>query len=384
MAGRGVDIILGGNPPAAAEAEAVRQLGGLVVIGTERHEARRIDNQLRGRSGRQGDPGITQFFVSMEDDLMRIFATDRVKAIMKGLNWPEDMPIENGLVSRSIETAQKKVEGHNFDIREHLVKYDDVMNRHREVIYRKRDEILAAEPEAVRQMILELVDSEIEYVVSFHANTDDPQGWNIQEIYETVNSIFPVAAEQRQALTALQPSEGKLDDAKARTKVVEYLADLAQQRYDGMIEKVGDPKLVYAIERAFYLRAIDTLWVEHLDQMAYLREGIGLRGYGQRDPLVEYKNEAYGMFTELIANIQKQVVYSIYKMADVHQLAPQTALQQRQRLQGAKKTMGDGNGVQAQPAQAKNITVDGTKVGRNDPCPCGSGKKYKKCHLIGS
>lgn len=379
MAGRGVDIILGGNPPDVAEAEAVRALGGLVVIGTERHEARRIDNQLRGRSGRQGDPGITQFFVSMEDDLMRIFATDRVKGIMKSLNWPDDMPIENGLVSRSIETAQKKVEGHNFDIREHLVKYDDVMNRHREVIYRKRDEILAAEPAAVRQMILELVESEIEYVVSFHANTDDPKGWNIQEIYETVNSIFPIDQAQRQAIDALQPhNEDKLNDAKARTQVVEYLTGLAKQRYDAMIEKVGDPQLVYNIEKAFYLRAIDTLWVEHLDQMAYLREGIGLRGYGQRDPLVEYKNEAYGMFTTLIANIQKQVVYSIYKMAEVHQLAPQNNIMQRQRLQGARKTM--GNAEAAAPAQSKNVAIDGSKVGRNDPCPCGSGKKYKRCH----
>ena len=380
MAGRGVDIILGGNPPDATEADAVRALGGLIVIGTERHEARRIDNQLRGRSGRQGDPGITQFFVSMEDDLMRIFATDRVKGIMKSLNWPDDMPIENGLVSRSIETAQKKVEGHNFDIREHLVKYDDVMNRHREVIYRKRDEILVAEPEAVRQMILELVENEIEYVVSFHANTDDPKGWNIQEIYETVNSIFPIDPTQRQAIDALQPhNEDKLNEAKGRTQVVEYLSSLAKQRYDAMIEKVGDPKLVYNIEKAFYLRAMDTLWVEHLDQMAYLREGIGLRGYGQRDPLVEYKNEAYGMFTSLIANIQKQVVYSIYKMAEVHQLAPQNIAQQRQHLQGAKKTMGNGEAAQ-QPALSKDTAIDGSKVGRNDPCPCGSGKKYKRCH----
>ncbi|MFA6388346.1 MAG: preprotein translocase subunit SecA, partial [Patescibacteria group bacterium] len=301
MAGRGVDIILGGNPPDAKEADEVRALGGLVVFGTERHEARRIDNQLRGRSGRQGDPGWSQFFVSMEDDLMRIFATDRVKSIMKALNWPEDMPIENKIVSRSIETAQKRVEGHNFDIREHIVKYDDVMNRHREIIYKKRNEILAAEPEQVRKIILELVEAEIEHVVSFHTNIDNEQQWNIKEIYETLNSIFPVVEAERKALADLQTTAGdRLQDARARTAIVEYLITLAKQRYDTMIKKVDNATLVFQVEKGFYLRAIDTLWMEHLDQMAYLRDGIGLRGYGQRDPLVEYKREAYGMFTELI------------------------------------------------------------------------------------
>lgn len=382
MAGRGVDIILGGNPPDTAEAEAVRALGGLVVLGTERHEARRIDNQLRGRAGRQGDPGVSQFFVSMEDDLMRIFATDRVKNLMNVLKWPEDMPIENKIVSRSIETAQKRVEGHNFDIREHLVKYDDVMNRHREIIYKKRNEILKAEPAAVRGIIMELVESEIEQVVSFHTNVDNENSWNIQEIYETINSIFPVEQSLRKDLTALEHVGGdKLQDAHDRTAIVEYLIELAKQRYDAMIKQVGDEKLVYQVEKGFYLRAIDTLWVEHLDQLAYLREGVSLRGYGQRDPLVEYKREAYGMFTELIANIQKQVVYSIFKMADVYALAP-SELQQpqmKQELRGAKKDMLP----EAQPAQSKSKQFSDEKIGRNDPCPCGSGKKYKKCHLIG-
>ncbi|MBI4406963.1 MAG: preprotein translocase subunit SecA, partial [Candidatus Kerfeldbacteria bacterium] len=388
MAGRGVDIILGGNPADPVEAEAIRQLGGLVVIGTERHEARRIDNQLRGRSGRQGDPGTSQFFVSMEDDLMRIIATDRVKALMSSLNWPEEMPIENRIVSRSIETAQKKVEGHNFDIREHLVKYDDVMNRHREVIYRKRNEILEAKPEAVGGMIMELVENEIEYVVSFHTNMENDKQWNIQEIYETIHTIFPVVPEQRKALTDIQSQAGtKLQDAEARTKIMEYLTTLARERYAKMVEEVGDQQLVYNIERGFYLRAIDQLWVEHLDQMSYLREGIGLRGYGQKDPLVEYKNEGYGMFTELVSNIQKQVVYSIYKMADVKKLAPEPQQQQTQHLHGAQKNMGQAAGpVQGKPTldaanvPAATIQPAAPKVGRNDPCPCGSGKKYKKCH----
>ncbi|EKD79490.1 MAG: hypothetical protein ACD_41C00055G0001 [uncultured bacterium] len=358
----------------------MRQVGGLVVIGTERHEARRIDNQLRGRSGRQGDPGISQFFVSMEDDLMRIFATDRIKSMMNTLKWPEDMPIENRIVSRSIETAQKKVEGHNFDIREHLVKYDDVMNRHREVIYRKRNEILQAKPEEVSGMIMELVESEIEYVVSFHTNMDNEKQWNIQEVYETVHSIFPIAQEQRKTLGDLQLQAGdKLQDAQARTKIMEYLTSLAIDRYAKMVEEVGNPELVYNIEKGFYLRAIDTLWVEHLDQMSYLREGIGLRGYGQKDPLVEYKNEGYGMFTELMSNIQKQVVYSIYKMADVKKLAPEPQQLQKQHLHGAKKNMASQTNssgpVAVQPAETSI-----PKVGRNELCPCGSGKKYKKCH----
>ncbi len=398
MAGRGVDIILGGNPPEAAEAEAVRAVGGLVVIGTERHEARRIDNQLRGRSGRQGDPGVSQFFVSMEDDLMRIFATDRVKGIMSTLKWPEDQPIETRLVSRSIETAQKKVEGHNFDIREHLVKYDDVMNRHREVIYRKRNEILESKPEEVSKLIMDLIDSEIEYVVSFHTNMDNDKQWNIQEIYETVHSIFPIAKEQRKALEELrQEGHGdKLKDAEARDHIIEYLTKLARVRYTEMVEKVGDAELVYQIEKGFYLRALDTLWIEHLDQMAYMREGISLRGYGQKDPLVEYKNEAYGMFTELMANIQKQVVYSIYKMGDVKQMAPEPQQQQRQQLQGAAKTMGNqATGATKSAGTKMRMTGQGSlqvaptaqiqesslpKVGRNDACPCGSGKKYKRCH----
>lgn len=382
MAGRGVDIILGGNPADPVEADAVRKLGGLVVIGTERHEARRIDNQLRGRSGRQGDPGASQFFVSMEDDLMRIFATDRIKSMMNTLKWPEDMPIENRIVSRSIETAQKKVEGHNFDIREHLVKYDDVMNRHREVVYRKRNEILQAKPEGVSMLITELVENEIEYVVSFHTNMDNEKQWNMQEIYETVHSIFPIAPEQRKTLADLQLQAGdKLQDAQARTKIMEYLSSLAKERYTKMVEEVGNNELVYNIEKGFYLRAIDTLWVEHLDQMAYMREGIGLRGYGQKDPLVEYKNEAYGMFSELMSNIQKQVVYSIYKMADVKKLAPEPQQLQKQHLHGAQKNMGKTNGAGPVPAAAvQSAEISLPKVGRNDPCPCGSGKKYKKCH----
>ncbi|MDP3970278.1 MAG: preprotein translocase subunit SecA [bacterium] len=380
MAGRGVDIILGGNPYDEKKANEVKDAGGLVVLGTERHEARRIDNQLRGRSGRQGDPGETQFFVSMEDDLMRIFATDRVKSLMNTLKWPDDMPIENKIVSRSIETAQKKVEGRNFDVREHLVKYDDVITKHREVIYKKRDEILYAKQDAIREIILDIVEAEIENVVSFHTNLEDEKEWNVKEIYETVNSIFPVDEKFKQELDDLQKKGGdKLQDAKSRTRIVEHIFSLATARYEEMTSSVDDPEMVYKIEKSFYLRAIDTLWTEHLDQMTYLREGIGLQGYGQRDPLVEYKKEAFGLFTTLIANIQKQVVYSIFKMGDAHSLAPSPSRRQNHLLQGAKKTM---DADKPMPAISHKIkTEGGKKVGRNDSCPCGSGKKYKKCHM---
>ena len=398
MAGRGVDIILGGNPYDEAKAEEVKQLGGLVVMGTERHESRRIDNQLRGRAGRQGDPGGSQFFVSMEDDLMRIFATDRVKGLMETLKWPEDMPIENKIVSRSIETAQKKVEGRNFDTREHLVKYDDVINKHREVIYRRRDEILEAESADMRKIILQLVDAELEHVVSFHTNLEEDKEWDIQEIYETVNSIFPVPSELRKELGAIQSEAGdKLEDAHARTAIVEHLSQLAHQRYEAMIAEVEDPEIVFQIERAFYLRAVDTLWVEHLDQMAYLREGIGLRGYGQRDPLVEYKKEAYSLFTELIGNIQKQVVYSIYKMADAHSIAPAaTSQSSKQVLQGAAKNMStkaeeqmaqQASKNRTAPVEAKAKTATGKKIGRNDIVVIRRGEetqelKYKKAEPL--
>ena len=378
MAGRGVDIILSGNPPNKQEAEQIKEVGGLVVIGTERHEARRIDNQLRGRSGRQGDPGVTQFYVSMDDDLMRIFGSDRMKSMMTTLKVPEDMPIENSLVSRALESAQGKVEGRNFDTREHLVKYDDVINKHREVIYKKRLEVLLAKKEDLRKIIWEQIENEIEQTVSFHTNLDDENKWNIQEIYEVMNSIFPVPEEVRKNLGDIKQEAGdKIQDAESRTHLIKYLSVLAKKRYDEMLEKIEDKEVAYKIEKSFHLRAIDTLWMEHLDQMAYLREGIGLRGYGQRDPLIEYKKEAYQMFTELMGNVQKQVVYNIFKMADVKIMQQPAVTQRKQVFQAPSKHSQQQQGDNV----AKKMKDDsGKKVGRNDPCPCGSGKKYKKCH----
>ncbi|MFA4998705.1 MAG: preprotein translocase subunit SecA [Candidatus Paceibacterota bacterium] len=289
MAGRGVDIILGGNPPDTEEAKKVRELGGLHIIGTERHEARRIDNQLRGRAGRQGDPGSSQFFVSLEDDLMRIFGGDRIKSLMSTLKIPEDQPIEAGLVSRIIEDAQSKIEGMNFDLRKHVLEYDDVLNKHREVIYKKRMEIIKIE------------------------------NWK-----EQVESWMK-SEEEKKAL------------AEKEKELGEHFNSVA--------------KLIS-------LRTLDMLWIEHLENMEYLRDSVRLRAYGQQDPLVEYKNEGHKMFRNLLSTMESMTASTILKV-----------------------------GLTQTPQRAPNQPISNKsnqEVGRNDPCPCGSGKKYKRCGLVNS
>ena len=388
MAGRGVDIKLGGVPGESTDVETVIGAGGLFVLGTERHESRRIDNQLRGRSARQGDPGETQFLVSTDDDLMRIFAGDRLKNVMTRLNVPDDMPIEQGMITKLLETAQKKVESHHFDMRKHLLEYDDVLNKHRQVIYKRRRDIL--ESEKTKDMILELIEQEIEFVVSFHTNpTTDTfemskspaaevsheRGWNMREIIETTKTIFPLSAEDEEKLSAMTPVQnGKLDEVLAREALSVYLFDRAKEEYARIEGKIPDQSLMREVEKGVLLRAIDTLWVDHLLAIDYLRTGIGLRGYGQRDPLVEYKKETYQLFQELQASIQKEIVYSFFKIGIGFQLAPTIMASDRLTLQGAEKEMG------GEHSQANTGHGGAAKVGRNDPCPCGSGKKYKKCH----
>ncbi len=438
MAGRGVDIILGGNPSDKKEQEEVKKIGGLHIIGTERHESRRIDNQLRGRAGRQGDPGSSQFFVSMEDDLMRIFGGDRMKSIMTTLKVPEDMPIENRIVSRSLESAQKKVEGNNFDIRKRLVEYDDVINKHREAIYRRRREILeiaatennsndliddekSREQKAFRKgeqvenknslkdIIMEMVEGEIESVVSFHTASDNVSDWNIDEIYQVASTIFSVPSDLKLNLDKIIEGGDKLDKVKARTAIIEHLIELVHESYTKMEEAIKSLGVEWKeIEKGVLIRSIDTLWVEHLDAMAYMRQGIGLRGYGQRDPLVEYKKEAYRLYNELNNLIQKEVVYSIFKVAAVGESAPKefqapnlvdrakqfnapakTMDSSNSSFSGFKQTSENNASSSMFKASEANKTIDmvrekvkdetGKKVGRNDPCPCGSGKKYKKC-----
>ena len=289
MAGRGVDIVLGGNPPEAAEAERVKQVGGLFIIGTERHEARRIDNQLRGRGGRQGDPGTTQFFISLEDDLLRIFGGDRIKKMMDMLKIPEDEPIQAGILSKSIEDAQTKIEGMNFDIRKHLTDYDSVMNKHRDVIYRKRLEALEKSDDEIYAYLKELIDK----------------------------------------------------------------ANLAAE-FTKREEEVGKSNLIQA-GRAITLQTIDYFWQDHLDTMDHVRDAVRLRAYGQQDPLVEYKNEANKQFRQLLEVIEANIIQNLFKFS----------------TQSVPK-------IELKSAPAKSASDFG-KVNRNDPCPCGSGKKYKKC-----
>ncbi|OGH58829.1 MAG: preprotein translocase subunit SecA [Candidatus Magasanikbacteria bacterium RIFCSPHIGHO2_01_FULL_33_34] len=392
MAGRGVDIKLGGAEMDETMAKQVREAGGLFVLGTERHESRRIDNQLRGRSARQGDPGETQFFVSTDDDLMRIFAGDRLKAVMTKLNVPDDMPIEQKMITKMIETAQKKVEGHNFDIRKHLLEYDDVLNKQRTIIYKKRKEILESANEKdrkkIKELVLTLIEQEIEFIVSYHTNFDDKKEWNVQEIYETAKTIFNFTDKEKEELLRMNKfNDNKLDEIKTREMMVKFLLDKSNIEYENLensiMQSVGDEnnnkdEVMKDIEKSILLRAIDTLWVEHLVSIDHLRTGIGLRGYGQRDPLIEYKKETYDMFNELQSAIQKEVVYSFFKIGAGLQLAPTIMASDKMTLQGAKKS----STVNLNSGSSKPRDGEGKKVGRNDMCPCGSGKKYKKCHGV--
>lgn len=408
MAGRGVDIILGGNPPLEAEQAEIRALGGLHVIGTERHESRRIDNQLRGRAGRQGDPGSSQFYVSTDDDLMRVFGGDRMRNLMKTLNVPADMPIENKLISRSIESAQKKVEGNNFDIRKHLVEYDDVINKHRLGIYRRRREILeiaegvraeksetektedaagVIEPaRALSDIILEMVDLEITKVVNFHTVADNTLEWNIKEIAETMRTIWTGAdmlASLEEIVKSGRPKDG------LRSEIVNLLIAEAAKKYQTLDTQFKAANLEFKeVEKGVLIRSLDQMWVEHLETVDYLRRGIGLRGYGQRDPLVEYKKEAYHLYQELNDLISRQVVYSIYKTADALTMAAAselklfaTAPEKNLNFSGAVKEMHkEASGRNTVDLVKEKIKSEsGEKVGRNDPCPCGSGKKFKQC-----
>ncbi|KKU48196.1 preprotein translocase subunit SecA [Candidatus Uhrbacteria bacterium RIFCSPLOWO2_12_FULL_46_10] len=416
MAGRGVDIILGGTPPPLTSSEggeaiadhtaqeqwqkdheAVVALGGLHVIGTERHESRRIDNQLRGRAGRQGDPGSSQFYVSLDDDLMRIFGSERIRNMMERLGVPEDMPIENRMVSKALESAQHKVEGHNFDIRKYLVEYDDVINKHREVVYGLRRRILEkfsesknGEADILEEEILGMIEQEIEQVVGFHTHLEGDGDWNIPEIIEVLRTIYPVSANTETALKEISSAgSDRALGAVERTKLIEAIIDDAKNAYGALREnikrKINDPAAFLSIERSMMLRAIDTLWIEHLEAIDHLRQGIGLRGYGQRDPLVEYKREAYRLFQELLDLIRKQVVYSIYKISVAVDMAP--SMQRRNLTFSAPaKTMSERSaGMNADmPEGGQEVSGGGTvrhqKIGRNEPCPCGSGKKYKRCH----
>lgn len=381
MAGRGVDILLGGNPaglvdeflrrkgfePASATPEQVAvarqeaqevcernkamivELGGLHILGTERHEARRIDNQLRGRAGRQGDPGSSRFYVALDDEIMRRFGGSSIAGIMDRLGLEEDTPIEHGLVSKAIENAQTKVEGHNFDIRKHVVQYDDVMNKQREVIYAERRKILGMED--LKSVILEMIQKQVGELVQSYLANDFFDVSDVQGLVNAVRGIFPLPPDaDPEALAELK-----------RDGIEEYLQQAAVDAYQAKEEQLGS-EMMRQLERLVMLHVIDRLWVDHLTAIDDLREGIGLRAIGQRDPLVEYKSEAYNMFQGLLESIEHDIVHTIYRVT-VHREPP--------RQQRTVTTNRDESG-RAPTRVAK-------KVGRNDPCPCGSGKKYKKC-----
>jgi preprotein translocase subunit SecA len=374
MAGRGTDIKLG---------DGVVGLGGLHILGTERHEARRIDNQLRGRAGRQGDPGSSQFFVSLEDELMRRFGGDKVKSIMDRLGLPEDQPIENKIITKSIESAQTKIEGFNFDIRKHVLEYDDVMNKQREVVYKKRKEIL--EKESLKDEIIGMIEEEIEQVVGLHT-VGHVEDWNMGEVKDALGQIFPIGEEPFKKLLELKRSKSHVNDVQKASAIIEFLKGLAKEAY-GKKEQEITPKIMRQVERAMYLRSIDTFWMNHLDDIDYLREGIGLRGYGQRDPLVEYKKEAYLLFQNLMTTIRSAVITNIFKVGVVREqpAAPQKSVLEDAKYQGAEEQTTQF-GAAKESAGEKSVPTGGqtirnkTEIGRNDPCYCGSGKKFKKCH----
>lgn len=370
MAGRGVDIILGGNPPVSEEALKVREVGGLLVIGTERHEARRIDNQLRGRAGRQGDPGASQFFVSLEDDLLRIFGSDKIKGMMDRLGLEEDQAIENGLISRAIESAQSKIEGFHFDSRKYVLEYDDVMNKHRELIYKMRRSFMEG-GEIVKEKILEILANEIKKIVDFHCASDYVEEWNIEEIVENVKTIFSLPSGAHSKLEELK--NFRKDADIVRTEFVSYFNSVVIDAYVKKEKEIGEENMRSA-EKFVVLRTIDFLWMDHLEAMEYLRTSVRLRAYGQRDPLIEYKNEGHKIFQKLLAVFQSDVSGTIFKItanqAPAVKIAPKISLSR-----GETKKISS-----SEPAQ------NGAKVGRNDPCPCGAKKldgtsiKYKHCH----
>ncbi len=388
MAGRGVDIVLGGNPPLQDEASKIIELGGLHVIGTERHEARRIDNQLRGRAGRQGDPGSSQFFLSLEDDIMRIFGGEKIKNIMTTLKLPEDQPIQNPLVSKSIESAQSKIEGYNFDARKHVLEYDDVMNVQRATIYKERVEILqeVKDPKAqgIKGKMLRMIESEIKRVVEFHTQGEHPESWDLKEASTVLKNT----------LSTDEDIFANVQDIKDRPAIIEYVTGVARKELETKERELGEKNMENAT-RFVMLRNIDMLWMDHLELMEELRDSVRLRAYGQKDPLVEYKNEGHRMFKELLGAIQSKVAGTIFKVELARHSGP-TGEEQHIHLQGAQKSPQTRLAQQGAVSSAGTMRASGAvpareKVGRNEPCPCGAINpttnkvyKYKRCGMIGA
>jgi preprotein translocase subunit SecA len=390
MAGRGTDIVLGGNPemmaaheagtrdldapeyqaalekfrPAClAEREQVLEAGGLHILATERHESRRIDNQLRGRSGRQGDPGTSRFFLSLEDDLLRIFGAERVQKIMERLGMEEGEPIEHRWINAAIENAQKKVEAHNFDIRKHLLEYDDVMNQQREVIYARRREVLASEN--LKDDVLETASGLAEDVAETFTPKDlPPDEWDWKALddalFKQFNFRLNLGEDERESMSAQQ--------------LTDLLVERVQQIYTEKEQSFTEPVMRH-LERVIMLQTIDTLWKDHLLAMDHLKEGIGLRGYGQKNPLQEYQKEGFAMFEEMINRLDADIVEKLYTV----QIAREEDVERIEEKRRRQAPVVMSHGGSAAAAKAEPAKREAAKVGRNDPCVCGSGKKYKKC-----
>ncbi len=398
MAGRGVDILLGGNPEgmaradlqnqgldltqlepevweaaiekakqqAAAGREIVLNAGGLYVLGTERHDARRIDNQLRGRGGRQGDPGESCFYLSLEDNLMKRFGAERVRGFMQWADIPEDQPIQHSWISKSIEQAQERVEAYYFDIRKRVLEYDDVVNKQRQAMYKQRDEILTADPAALREKIHQMVATEIaEFCKTYLVGERDE--WDLDEVYRQALTIYPVPPEITPEVLEAQNSAEDIEV---------LLLKGALQAYDNKTEELGGPENMAQIERQVILQAMDSLWVRHLTDLDVLREGIGLQAIRQRDPLVEYKIEGFRMWQDLQVEIQSTLVRNIFRV--------EMSRRQEQKVSNVREggqPMADAATVRTNaPTAAPEPARIANRPGRNDPCWCGSGKKYKHCH----
>ncbi|KGR76444.1 preprotein translocase subunit SecA [Ureibacillus sinduriensis] len=346
MAGRGTDIKLG---------EGVLDLGGLAVIGTERHESRRIDNQLRGRSGRQGDPGVTQFYLSLEDDLMRRFGSDKMKAMMTRLGMDDNQPIQSGMVSKAVESAQKRVEGNNFDARKRLLQYDDVLRQQREVIYKERRDVL--ETENMRALVESMIQESIENIVAVHTQGDQ-KDWNLKSLEDYIQAnLLEEGAVKASDLEGKSPEE-----------IIAFIYSEVQKRYDEK-EELLTPERMREFEKVILLRSIDTKWIDHIDAMDQLRQGIHLRAYGQTDPLREYEQEGFAMFEDMVAAIREDVTKYAMKA------------QIRSNLEREEVAKGQAVNPKEEAAPKKKQPVrKAENIGRNNPCPCGSGKKYKNCH----
>ena len=371
MAGRGTDIVLG---------EGIPELGGLHILGTERHESRRIDNQLRGRSGRQGDKGSSRFFLCLEDDLLRIFGSDKISPLMERLGMENGQPIEHSMVSKAVANAQRKVEAHNFDIRKHVLEYDDVMNRQREVLYTLRREIIQAENP--KEILLDMADELVDDIVSEVAHEKVyPEEWDIESLNDFLERQFGVHIEKinEKELKIEGKYKLELEDCnreKLYESVAQVVCDAYQLKEDGIVKELEiDPVAMRHQEKIIMLQVLDTLWKDHLLGMDHLKEGIGLRGYAQKNPLTEYKKEGFSLFSNLMAKIKEEITEYLFKV----QIRRESEFEDEDVI-AKPRQMVEHRGAAEGSDKPETVRREEEKVGRNEPCPCGSGKKYKKCH----